>query len=1201
MPWNLDNLLFNLLAADAEVASTSLMDRLQDGIALIFSLLIGLGAFYMGRAIPRMMVEGKRLLELISGAAISVVLFWVAWKSLNAASWGTILLLVSLVGGCLAVLPGRSIAARLRVRSDTWRHLFGFAAFGLLLMGFSYLLPMLQDTDDAASADKGFRTFGLLILVVSCAYLVARVFVDRIRSPEYTGKIALMLITLSVAVVVVAPMDFKFGVDLRGGTSLIYQLKPEENEGDAPPIDALIQALRRRINPGGNREMVLRAYGSRQIEIIVPDATENEIKQIKKRITQSGLLQFRIVANLHDHRLRIERARKQGPVDIVYDDPTLPANERRAEAQWVKVARADEKPDANEHRAIKYDASNDTIRDAKTKQLIDLNHPDNVALGSQRIKDEGDFDQFLRVARIKDVEILMAIESDARLNIEGGDLGVIRAGFDERGGFSVDFSMRTEAASRFKKLTNKYRPQQNPKVTRQLGIVLDNQLLSAPTIQGVISDRGQITGNFTQEEVSFLVGILRAGRLPATLEEEPISENKMGAELGEETIRKGKWAIGISLIAVVIFIIYYYRFAGVVAVLALAANLLLILALMKLINAAFTLPGIAGLVLTVGMSVDANVLIFERIREELDRGSSLRMAIRNGFGRATVTIVDANLTTLITAIVLYMIGTDQIRGFAITLILGILMSMFTAIFCSRAVFELMEKSRTISRLNMRSLIGATSFDFIGKRRVAAVVSLVIIVVGMVAVVKRGEGIYAIDFLGGTSVTMQFNSPLDDREVTRRVEAAVMDETLRSGPLKDQLDELQYSVHKVDMGGKADTVWRLATSFTSPDLLREFVQVAFSDDGELMLSTYQVELGQVAMASAHRSQDRGSGADGDGPGEQADSDDSSECFISAQDEEPDAGSEDEDSGSEEAAPDDGSGAAGSGIIESSGVIRFGIEQQGKDKGGVIAATLREMIKEAAGTLNITITDNGITVYPEGEPAWDEETESSKKKTNWQVTLQENVENTTQILERLRDDLSGEPYFHSSSTIGGKVADDTKQLALVALFGSLFGIVAYIWFRFQRVAFGLAAVVALVHDVLVTLGAIAMSRWVAVEFLQLEEFRISLPVVAAFLTIIGYSLNDTIVVFDRIREVRGKNPQLTGEMINQSINRTLSRTLLTSLTTLIVVLILFFLGGQGIHGFAFSLVIGVMVGTYSSVFVASPVLLFLVSRKEQPARS
>ena len=253
----------------------------------------------------------------------------------------------------------------------------------------------------------------------------------------------------------------------------------------------------------------------------------------------------------------------------------------------------------------------------------------------------------------------------------------------------------------------------------------------------------------------------------------------------------------------------------------------------------------------------------------------------------------------------------------------------------------------------------------------------------------------------------------------------------------------------------------------------------------------------------------------------------------------------------------------------------------------------MIRNAALELNINLSDNSILVVPESEAATSWDQESTADYPAWNITLKESVVNTSTILEKMKSSVANEPYFHSSSTIGGKVAGDTQQLAIMALLGSLVGIVAYIWFRFQRVAFGLAAVVALIHDVLVTLGAIAISKYVAIEFLLIEEFRISLPVVAAFLTIIGYSLNDTIVVFDRIREVRGKSPNLTREMINTSINQTLSRTLLTSLTTLMVVLILYFLGGQGIHGFAFSLLVGVMVGTYSSIFVASPVLLMLVN--------
>ncbi len=238
--------------------------------------------------------------------------------------------------------------------------------------------------------------------------------------------------------------------------------------------------------------------------------------------------------------------------------------------------------------------------------------------------------------------------------------------------------------------------------------------------------------------------------------------------------------------------------------------------------------------------------------------------------------------------------------------------------------------------------------------------------------------------------------------------------------------------------------------------------------------------------------------------------------------------------------------------------------------------------------------GVMVDPEERFVWDQE--SAIPKTEWYVSIVTDKKHAKEILTAIQERLAATPVWLSSSKIGGKVAGDTRSLAIAALLASLLGIVGYIWVRFQRVVFGVAAVIALVHDVLMTLGAIAISAWLVGPFswALIEEFKISLPVVAAFLTIIGYSLNDTIVVFDRIREVRGKTPELTTEMINTSINQTLGRTLLTSLTTLIVVLILYSLGGQGIHGFAFALVVGVIVGTYSSIFIASPALLWMFDR-------
>ena len=270
----------------------------------------------------------------------------------------------------------------------------------------------------------------------------------------------------------------------------------------------------------------------------------------------------------------------------------------------------------------------------------------------------------------------------------------------------------------------------------------------------------------------------------------------------------------------------------------------------------------------------------------------------------------------------------------------------------------------------------------------------------------------------------------------------------------------------------------------------------------------------------------------------------------------------------------------------------------------APTLRDKIRIAYGNVHPGVKKTVDDAEPLDVPGlfvdtdeifdWEQTSVASSRQ--WYVSMIATQAEAENVLQRMKRDLAETPVFPSSSKIGGKVAGDTRNLAIAALVASLFGIVGYIWIRFQRVVFGVAAVIALVHDVLITLGAIAISAYVrrSLGFLLIEEFRISLPIVAAFLTIIGYSLNDTIVVFDRIREVRGKSPDLTAEMINTSINQTLSRTLLTSLTTLIVVAILYAIGGQGIHGFAFSLVVGVMVGTYSSVFIASPILLWMFKR-------
>ena len=1085
----------------------------------------------------------------------------------------------------------------------------------------------------------GVMTMVVLLLSVCAPYLFAKLLGERLRAPEFVWRLTFVLTTVCVAVFVVMPKPAeygvgwppKYGVDLQGGVNLIYQFEMDPSSGSdgGRPMtrseiqSALVGELSKRINPSGTSDIVVRPYGTSQVEIIVPEVNQDEVFVIKKLITTAGSLEFRIVANNRQHSLLttdLVKDPRNKQQDIVYD---FDEDGGKTEyGRWAQVAREDVEVEG-EVRRFKYNPVGDVIRDIDTRDLLTLG-PGVTQSDSPEI----DLAKYLVDEGIRDIEVLVYTGADDPL-VTGEGLGAVSAGYENLNPM-VNFSLKQAkgAASKFAKLTFRNQPEKDTNRTSKLGILLDGKLLSAPSIQSQITGRGQITGKFTQEEVDFLVEILRAGKLSTVLQKEPISENNMGAELGQSTINKGKWAIQLSLVCVLVFVWFYYRFAGLVACLALILNLLLVLALMILIKAAFTLPGLAGLILTVGMSVDANVLIFERIREELGRGARLRMAIRNGFSRATTTIVDANLTTLITAIVLYAIGTDQIRGFAVTLILGILMSMYTAIFCSRIVFELAERTRNFTSLRMRRIVGETKIDFVGKRSLAAVMSLVLIAAGLSAVWARGEDIFDIDFLGGTALTMQLKNGLSVDAMEEECRKAFATRRISNGKLiKDTKKgaKVHYTLNALEIDRiEKETVWKLVTSIPKSQDLQDLVQEKFA--GKLM--SYSVTVSAVRPVpdeSESPTETPPSGAAGASRQDQS----AGPFFVSVTEDQEEkaaaqvapAQAEEKESDAKKSTPADSpqlpvlpdaeeQTPAVPALAQTAAKLEFGKPSvTGTDpetaaktaSDGMAGFTLHEKIKSAAEKMTepITLSDSAITVRPldkDRDPKWN--MESGARYHEWEVTLNRDQQVTKRILQQLDDDLTSTPIFHSSNTIGGKVAGDTQRLAIFAMLTSLLGIIGYIWIRFQRVVYGLAAVAALIHDVLITLGAIALSFYLAdsLGFLKIEEFSISLPIVAAFLTIVGYSLNDTIVVFDRIREVRGKSPDLTEAMINQSINQTLSRTVLTSLTTLIVVAILYWFGGQGIHGFAYALVVGVIVGTYSSVFVASPVLLWLSKSRQ-----
>ena len=404
-------------------------------------------------------------------------------------------------------------------------------------------------------------------------------------------------------------------------------------------MQELIDILKRRIDPTGTREVTIREYGP-AIEIIIPNTGQDALEFVKRRITEMGQLEFRITADPTQpnpqEREIIRLAQELSPAQ---KEVTVGG---RVVAEWVAYS-----PD--EFGPV----------DSRTTAAISSS-------GWPATRPKRSF-----------------CSKPAAVSVTGDYLRSVSKGVDERGGPAVNFTFNTQGARRFQQLTSKNKPNQPPRVPAAiLGIVLDKRLLSAPSIETTIYSSGQISGrNMREEEVDYIVSILQEGKLPLELDKEPISEANHQPDARRDDgriVASGRswfrWP------AIIVFMLVYYHFAGFVACLALAFNLLLVVAVMVLIKAAFTLPGLAGLVLTIGMSVDANVLIFERMREEFKGGAALRMVIRNGFDRAMSAIVDSNITTIISGIALYLFATDQVKGFAVTLILGILTSMYTAIF-----------------------------------------------------------------------------------------------------------------------------------------------------------------------------------------------------------------------------------------------------------------------------------------------------------------------------------------------------------------------------------------------------------------------------------------------------------------------------------------------------------------------------------------
>ncbi len=1082
--------------------------------------------------------------------------------------------------------------------------------------------------------ESGFAMFAALILFLVVSTFLGRFVARAVRMPEYGTKLAIIIGCILIsALLISSKWPPKFGVDLKGGMNLIGELNLDDLDAGATDYGVqtkttakdIIPNLVRRVDPSGTREIMIRPLGTDKIEVTIPTDSEQLADEIWERLAKTGLLQFRILADsAHGSQPEQSEAIK-GATEMAQAGNNISVirnSEDKVIGRWIRLARADSDGEVAEGQvlAIKFiPQATHFIRDSASGKMVSL---DSIPLGTDEATQGLRFAQWWKANQPGSPQILITVPPE-EMNVEGKHLSRITPGIDERGRPSVNFDLTDDGSIRMGEFTLTHEPDSEGRYF--MGIVLDGQLHSAPTIEEAIYGRGRITGSFSEQEVEDLVINLRSGKLDVALNENPISKQFIESSLGQELKDKGIKAVGFSFIVVLIFMLIYYRFCGVVATFALLMNLLLILACIMAIQQPLTLTGLAGLVLTVGMSVDANVLIFERIREELDRGAALRMAIRNGFDKATVTIVDANVTTLITAIVLYVIGTEQIKGFAVTLILGILMSMFTAIYCSRAIFDIAERKRWLAKLTMMRILGKTEINIIGARLIAAFVSIVMIAVGVTAMFTLGPRILNHDLRGGQTIRMVMKQDWtadDIREKLANDETKVKGEDVDYSvsllkydpPLENKVFKVDANIQSYDGKGKADYEQLdqiLARVFegelslhhvdvitaqgandetpveTKPESQSGNVQRQDNPDLGWHLPLLPNLAAAISLQNFAMIQDPGTTEQGtteQGTTEQDPKTETTEAPVQTPTtpqvpsiQPPSVQQQPEASAAETARPS---------VVTTVSELSFTHAIAGK--------ALKTLISEAAADEGFELPDDQIDVLAKDVAATENQNNAMSKQ--WEITIKSNNKQQIDVMfQNWKTQFNTEPYFPTFSAVGGQIAKDTQLQALAAIIASLLGIIAYVWIRFQNVAFGLAAVVALLHDVLIVLGFIAISHYVSgyLGVIGIENFKISLPVVAALLTIIGYSLNDTIVVFDRIREVRGKRQEITPEIVNTSICQTLSRTILTSLTTFIVVFILYLFGGDAIHGFAFALLIGVIAGTYSSIFVASPTLLWLMN--------
>ena len=1075
--------------------------------------------------------------------------------------------------------------------------------------------------------------------------------------------------------------NLKPGIDMVGGVRLIYAIQAGEGGATQETAEKVMEALKRRVDPNGLRNLVWRPQGNTRLEIQMPlspraqevpkilgafndaqkalDATDVTDEQVINAVEQSTGAQrdqrlaelasdsktrqtlFKQMADTYDQIQQLRAnpkhlddatlAIKLAPLMDQYTtlksqiaDTNLSSDafnsildeansdkeaDQQTGQQRIKdlqakfadfparlKAMADFQQKYNAYAAVK----NDVTGAEQLKQLLQgsgvlefhiladqntANAADIAAMvarlgptGKGPLPQPGDTMRWLEVDRPEEFDIpgappethewngkhymLVLTTKEGSLDKSSGDWGLDHANptEDESHFPAVGFTFNNTGGRLFGDMTQYWYDHAkaiSPDAHARLGIVLDNKLISAPNLNSPITGgSGEISGGgaggFKPAEQEYLIDTFNAGSLPAQLSSEPISEEQVGPTLGADNLKKGLVACGFGLVVIGVFLISYYYVAGMVAFFAVVMNVILILGVMAALAATFTLPSIAGIVLTIGTAVDANVLIFERLREEQHHGLPLRMALRNSYNQAQSAIIDSNMTSAITSLCLYMFGSEEVKGFGLTLLIGIVASLFTALYVTKTIFGIMIDKFGMKSLNSFPLtfpkwdkLLKPNWDWMGKAWIFYTFSIIMISIGMVLFVIKLEQrrMMDIEFSAGTSVQVALLDPMPQDQIR-----SLIDDASRNDPTA-------LPAPSVVAVGTDQKHYEIVTPQDDRDKVKQAILTALNGKLDIKLPSSFDDVGTDYSTARDKAilpvTNANFSVDGFSPKSTSD-------YV-----------------------------GGVAIVLRNINPPLSVNE-------IQTRVQHEQLSSSSGAISAIDVNVSGPVDPD-------------KPTNFAVILGKNATVSfgadegkwaTNLAEPLwgltRDAINRPPSFEKETNFDPQVAGEMQRDALLALTFSIIAIMVYIWVRFGNMKYATATVVALLHDTIFTLAALGFAQYIAgwwpENFLQIEPFRISLTVVAGILTIMGYSMIDTIVVFDRIRENRGRYGHLNRQVINDAINQTLSRTILTCGTTIATVSFMYFMGGSGIHGFTFVLLVGILVGTYSSVAIAAPLLLW-----------